>query len=90
MTINEAAGAFPGEWILMQVTDEDDRGEPLAGIVLAHHPKRDGIQQTIMDVVKNPPAGSHGFYTYFGPPFRTTDEWQAYVAQQRAAHDAEA
>ncbi len=87
LTINEAAEAFPGEWIFMQVMECDERGEPLAGIVLAHHPKRDGIQPAIMDVIKNPPHHPPGFITYMGPRFRTNEEWQAYVAQQQAARD---
>jgi len=52
--------------------------------------KRGGIQPAIMDVIKNPPADARGFYTDFGPRFRTTDEWRAYRAQQRTAHDTEA
>ena len=90
LTVNEAAEAFPGEWIFMQVTDEDERGHAVAGIVLAHHPTRDGIQPAIMDIIKDPPRDTRGYYTFHGPQFSSTEEWRTYLAQQRVARDSQA
>jgi hypothetical protein len=87
MTVNEAAEAFRGEWIFMQVMEMDEHQYPVAGIVLAHHANRAGIQQTILDVIKDPPPDARGFFTYLGPRFRTTQEWRDYLQQERSAQN---
>src|SRR3712207_6950122 len=53
------------------------------------HPTRDGIQSAIMDVVNDPPDHPPGFITYWGPRFRTNEEWHAHMARQRAARRSE-
>ena len=91
MTRNEAAAAYPNEWIFMQVTQDGDDGWPRAGIVLAHHPKRWGISDAEIAVMSNPPDGAIGYSTFYGVPlFRTHEEAEAYRANQRAARDRRA
>ncbi len=87
LTINDAAELYRDEWIFMQVMERDEHQHAAAGIVLAHHPKRDGIQQTILDVIKNPPPDARGFITFRGPLFRTNEEWHAYLEREQAARD---
>ena len=87
LTINEAAEAFPGEWIFMQVMEHDEDSWPSAGIVLAHHPRRAALVETEIATAKNPPPDARGFVTYRGPLFRTNEEWRAYLERGQAARD---
>jgi hypothetical protein len=91
MTLNEAADAYPGEWIFMNVKEIDEHDQPVAGIVLAHHPTEDGIQPVIMrtieDLKQNRSAYTGGFMAYCGPRFRTNEEWQMYRRRLKAARD---
>jgi hypothetical protein len=90
MTINEAAAAYPDEWIFMLVTEEDEHGRSTAGKVLLHNRSRkklaDDTVALLKDVRKAPPDAL-AFDTYKGPLFDSREEWLAYQAKERAAHD---
>lgn len=91
LTLNEAAEAYPDEWVFMQVTERDERGSPEAGIVLAHRRSRKALVETEIAVGKaariSLPVGARGFTTFKGPRFRTNEEWRAYRARMQAARD---
>jgi hypothetical protein len=90
LTINEAAAAYPDEWIFMLVTQKNERGLSSAGKVLLHNRSRkalaDDTVALLKDVRKAPPDAL-AFYTYKGPRFDSREEWLAYQAKERAAHD---
>ena len=92
MTVNEAAETFPGEWIFMQVTEQDEHGHAAAGIVLAHHRSRKVLAETEVAVLKaakeSPPLGTLTFTTYNGPLFCSTAEWRDYRARRQAEREA--
>jgi hypothetical protein len=87
LTVDEAADAFAGEWLFMEVTERDERDEPLRGRILAHHPRREGIQPTMMTVVaeikaSQTPADVRGYYVTYGfRRFRTVAEWRDHMRQ---------
>jgi hypothetical protein len=87
MAVNEAAEALPGEWILMQVTEQDEHGHAVAGIVLAHDRQRRALVETEIAMGKSPPPGTRAFYTYKGPRFTTTEGWRQYMERGRAARE---
>lgn len=87
MTVNEAAEAYPGEWILMMVTEHDERQHPVAGIVVVHDRRRSALVEPTIAFCKRPPPEARGFYTFSGPRFRTRAEWEAYTARRRAVDD---
>lgn len=83
MTIDDAAAAYDGEWILLELTEIDDQQNPVAGIVVEHHPKRSGIQPAVMRVIASPSPTAKGYYVFSGyRRFYSGAEWDAYVAQR--------
>ena len=76
VSVDDAAEAHPGQWILMKVTEVSAYDAPVAGIVVATSPTRDGIQPILMDrLVHNPPDGR--YLTLFGGKIpRTPEEWR--------------
>jgi hypothetical protein len=91
MTLDQAVEAFPDEWIFTQITHDDRDDRKVAGIVLAHHPRRSGISATEIAVMSNPPSGAVGFYTFHGVPrIRSHDEWLAFQASQSTRDDRRA
>jgi len=88
MTVNEAAEAYPDEWIFMKVMEQNEHGHAAAGIVVAHHRTRDGIQPVMMDTfVHNPVEHPLGFYSYNGLRFKTRPEAEAYRVGKREKRD---
>lgn len=87
MAVNEAAEAFPGEWIFMQVTEQDEHGHAAAGIVLAHDRERRALVEMEIAMGKSPPPGTRAFYTYKGPRFTTTAAWKEYLERKRATRE---
>ena len=88
MTVDEATATFANQWIFLEVTERDERNAPLRGRVLDHHPRRDGIQPTVMKVIEKvkaapeAPAGVRGYYVFYGVPlFRTAEAWAEYKQQ---------
>src|SRR5215213_2995064 len=51
MTWNEAAEAYPNEWIFMEVTERDEHKWPWRGRILAHDRRRAAIDPIVMDVL---------------------------------------
>lgn len=43
LTLDEIQRQFRDEWVLMEVLEEDELGQPVRGRVLAHSPDRDEI-----------------------------------------------
>jgi len=43
LTLDEIRRRFPDEWVLIDVLEEDELGQPTCGRVLAHSPDRDEI-----------------------------------------------
>jgi len=91
MTVNEAADAYPDEWIFMHVREWNKHGHAHAGIVLAHYADDREIspvlRKTVEEVKQNPAAFAGGFMMYRGPMFTTNEEWLAYRRRQKAARD---
>jgi hypothetical protein len=90
MTINEAAAAYPDEWILMMVTKKNERGLSGAGKVLLHNRSRKRLLDetvALLKGVREAPPDALAFTTYKGPLFDSREEWLAYKAKERAAHD---
>jgi hypothetical protein len=90
LTINEAAAAYADEWIFMLVTQQNEHGHSTAGTVLLHNRSRKKLADdtvALLKDVREAPPGALAFYTYKGPLFDTREEWLAYKAKERAAHD---
>jgi hypothetical protein len=90
LTINEAAEAFPDEWIFMMVTKKNQRGLSSAGKVLLHNRSRKRLADDTVALLKDvrvAPPDALAFTTYKGPLFDSHEEWLAYQAKERAAHD---
>jgi len=81
MTINEAAAAYPDEWVLMMVTQQNEHGHSSAGKVLLHNRSRKQLADdtvALLKDVREAPPDARAFYTYKGPRFSTREEWLAY------------
>ncbi len=61
-TVDEMFDRYPDEWIYFEVVEEDEYEHPTLGILIAHHPDRDGLHELIM---KN--RVTHGAVFYTGP-----------------------
>lgn len=88
MSEDEAAELYANQWIFMEVTRTDEHGVAIGGRILDHHPKRDGIQDTIMELVTEVkaagtgPAGVRGYSVFYGVRlFRTAAEWEEHKRQ---------
>jgi len=89
--VNDAAAAYPDEWIFMMVTEKDRRGHSVAGKVLLHHRNRKALADAtvaLLGEIREAPPDALSFYTYKGPRFDSHAEWEAYKAQDQAAHDS--
>jgi len=47
ITINELEKKYPNEWILIEVIEENEYGEPIKGKLIAHDKVRDEIYEKI-------------------------------------------
>jgi len=61
-TVDEMFDRYPDEWIYFEVVERDQYERPSKGILVAHHPDRDGLHELIMQnkVI-------HGAVFYTGP-----------------------
>jgi hypothetical protein len=78
VTINEASDMYPGQWILMRVTESDEYDEPVAGLIVTTGPTRDSIQDAVMEhVVRR----RDGHYFVFSDLKRVSSraEWEEIV-----------
>jgi hypothetical protein len=91
MTVEEATAAYPGEWIFMQFTRDGRNDRELAGVVVAHSPRRSDLTEIEIETIKSRPTGVVGFSTFFGVPlFDSHEEWLAYHAGRAGSHEREA
>jgi hypothetical protein len=88
ITVDEATEAYANQWILLEVTERDDKDVALRGRVLDHHPRREGIQPTVMKVIEQlkaapeAPEGVRGYYVFYGVRlFRSASAWEEYKRQ---------
>ena len=69
VSVDEVEKALPGQWILMKVTDSDDRGNPTKGIVLANHSGRSRVSAELANIDAGSTNGRTGpFYVFHAPP----------------------
>jgi len=64
MTVDEVGERYTNKWILMEVTECDERDAPTAGIVLAIGRKEADIQEATMKALREPNLRSKGYYTF--------------------------
>jgi hypothetical protein len=87
LSVDEAAEVYANEWIFMEVTERDEFDAAARGIILDHHPRQDGIDATITEVIAEVKAGIvpdhvRGYYVFYGVRlFRTKAEWNEYKRQ---------
>jgi len=88
MTVEEATAAYPGEWIFMQFTRDGRNDRELAGVVVAHSPRRADLTDVEIETIKRRPPGVVGFSTFFGVPLlHSHQEWLAYHAGRTGSHE---
>lgn len=75
LSVDEAAERYRDRWILMRVTERDQDGFPVAGIVVSTGLTRESIQPVVMErVVHQRPAVQH--FVFFGfRRTRSSEEW---------------
>jgi hypothetical protein len=79
MTIDEAAEAYPGQWMLIKVTAVTKYDAPAEGIVVAVGPTRDSIQDAVMEhLVRRRPDSSY-FVAAGYKRLRTREEFDELV-----------
>ena len=61
-TVDEMFDRYPDEWIYFDIVEEDEYEHPTLGILIAHHPDRDGLHELIMQN-----RVTHGAVFYTGP-----------------------
>jgi hypothetical protein len=81
ITINEASDRYPGQWILMKVTESDEHDEPVAGLIVTTGPTRDSIQEAVMEHVVRRRDGRYFVFSELRR-LSTRAEWEPIV--QRA------
>jgi hypothetical protein len=91
MTVEEATAAYPDEWIFMEITRDGRTDREIAGVVVAHSPRRSDLTAIEIETIKRRPAGVVGFSTFYGVPlFDSHEEWLAYHAERAGSHEREA
>ena len=88
ITVEDAIEAYANQWIFLEVTERDEEDAPLRGRVLDHHPRRQGIQPTVLTVIEqvkvapDAPEGVRGYYVFYGVRLlRTASAWEEYKRQ---------
>jgi hypothetical protein len=88
MTVDETVEVYAHQWILLEVTERDERDAPIRGRVLDHHPRREGIQPTVMKIIEQvkatpqTPEGVRGYYVFYGVRLlRTASAWEEHKRQ---------
>lgn len=63
-TLVEIETRYPGQWVLIEETAWDDRGNPLRGVVVAHNSDRKSLVEATRTIhVRKPGAKTFTFYT---------------------------
>jgi hypothetical protein len=65
-TVDEVAERHQGEWILLQVTERDERQRPLRGIVIETGPTRRSIQSTVLAKMRESDPTGPGYCIFTG------------------------
>jgi hypothetical protein len=76
-SVDEVAELHQGEWILLQITERDERQRPLRGIVIETGPTRRSIQPTVMAKLREAKPTDPGFYVFTG--YRRLPSGQAWA-----------
>jgi len=64
LTVDEVGERYTNKWILMEVTERDERDAPVAGVILAIGRKEADIHEATMKALKEPNLQSKGYYTF--------------------------
>lgn len=76
LSVDEAAERHRGKWILMRVTQLDDRAVPSYGTILATGPTRRSIQEAVLAVIEESRITGSQYYTFSGHKrIRSGSEW---------------
>ena len=76
ISVDEAAAAYPGRWILLQVTAVDEYDVASHGIVVATGPTRESIQPKVMEVFTSPGGARLRHLVFTGyRRIRSREEW---------------
>ncbi len=65
VSIPDTEPQFPNEWLAFEVVEQDEKGLPLRGRLLAHSPDRDVVDAALL---KARPRGSYVVWTGERPP----------------------
>jgi hypothetical protein len=81
LSVDEAAERYRDQWILMRVTERDEAGFPVAGVVVTTGRTRESIQPAVMEhFVYRRPAVQH--FVFFGyRRIRSSEEWAKMLRQ---------
>jgi len=63
VNIKECEKLYPDEWLLFEVTECDDRNQPVKGILLAHSKDRDEVHKVAVKC-----DAKHIYIPYTGEP----------------------
>jgi hypothetical protein len=75
-TVDEVAERHHGEWILLQITERDERQRPLRGVVIETGPTRRSIQPTVLAKLRESGPTGPGYYVFTGyRRLRSGAEW---------------
>lgn len=86
LSLEEIIARYEGQWILMSITEFDDRHVPARGAVLVHSPSRAAVSRKLVDVFPGASGSSAKYYLFQAHPFARTgpelrqalhDAWQA-------------
>ncbi len=85
ITVDEASARFPGEWVLMRVTQLDEMGFIHSGQVLYHSPSRREISKHVRARRRSEPAVY--LYVFPGGMRRVSaQEWSAHLSRAATEH----
>lgn len=75
LSVDEASERYRDQWILMRVTERDDSGFPVAGVVVTTGRTRESIQPAVTEhvVYRRPPVQHYVFFGY--RRIRSSEEW---------------
>jgi hypothetical protein len=76
-SIDEVAELHHGEWILLRITERDERQRPLRGIVIETGPTRRSIQPTVLQKLRESGPTGTGYYVFTG--YRRLQSGQAWA-----------
>lgn len=79
-SVAELAARFPDEWVVVRVTELDDRQQVSHGQLLAHCPSQKKAWQVVVQASREDPNAQ--IYLFLGgTPPGTADEWRERLAE---------